>query len=40
MYASVNWFIIGSANGLKFVWRHAITGTNADLLPISSIGEF
>ena len=40
LYASVNWFIIVSANGLEFVWHHAITGTKADLLPISSIGEF
>ena len=31
-YASVDWVIIGSGNGLLPVWQQAITWTNADLL--------
>ena len=34
----VNWFVIASRNGLLFVQRQAITGTNADLLSIQSRG--
>ena len=34
MYASVNWAIIGSGNGLYWVQHPAITSTNADLPSI------
>ena len=38
IYASVNWIIIGSGNGLSPVRRQGITGTDADLLSIGSSG--
>ena len=34
MYASVNWVIIGSGNGLSTIRRQTITGTNVDFLLI------
>ena len=37
-YMSVNWFSIGSDNGLSPVWRQAITWTNAKLLSIRPLG--
>ena len=38
IYASVNWVIIGSGNGLSPVRRQAITWTNAALLSIRLLG--
>ena len=35
MYASMNWVIIGSGNGLSPDRRQAITWTNADLFIVS-----
>ena len=39
IYASVNWVIIGSGNGLSPVWRQAITWTNAGLLSVGLLGK-
>ena len=38
MYASVNWVIIGSGNGLSPVRRQAITWTNDALLSFGLMG--
>ena len=38
IYASVNWAIIGSGNGLSPIWCQAITWTNAGLLSIGLLG--
>ena len=38
IYASVNWVIIGSGNGLSSVWHQAITWTIASLLSIALLG--
>ena len=37
MYASVNWIIIGSVNGLSADWYQVITWINVDLLWIVSL---
>ena len=38
LYASLNWAIIGSGNGLSPVWCQAVTWTNADFLLITPLG--
>ena len=38
IYASLNWAIIGSDNGLPPVWRQAIIWTNAGILLIGPLG--
>ena len=38
-YASVNWVITGSSNGLRLCGRQAITRTNAELLLITPMGR-
>ena len=37
-YASINYAIIGSDNGLSPVWRHAVIWTNDGLLLIGHLG--
>ena len=38
IYASLNWIIIGSDNGLSPVQRQTIIGTNAGILLIGPLG--
>ena len=38
MYTLVNWFIIGSGNGLSPLWHQVTTLTNDDSLVIRSLG--
>ena len=38
IYASLNWIIIGSDNGLSPVWCQAIIWTNAGILLIGTLG--
>ena len=40
IYASVNWDIIGSGNGLSPVWHQPIIWTNAEILSIRPWGRF